>query len=54
VLFHETKDKRVVKFCKGSQFRTMELPTNVWVQLTDDAAVLCGATRPDRLMVGSP
>ena len=42
VLFHETKDKRVVKFCKGSQFRTMELPTNVWVQLTDDAAVLCG------------
>lgn len=42
VLFHQTRDKRVVDFCKSLKFATRELPEDSWVHLSDKVAVLCG------------
>ncbi len=42
VLFHETRDKRVVKLCKSFGFQTQELPEDTWVHLSDKVDVLCG------------
>ncbi|MCU1285434.1 MAG: hypothetical protein JWO13_1784 [Acidobacteriales bacterium] len=42
VLFQETRDKRVVNFCKSLQFQTRELPEDQWVQISEDVSILCG------------
>jgi UDP-MurNAc hydroxylase len=42
VLFHETRDKRVVKLCNSWGFQIKELPEHTWVPLCDEVAVLCG------------
>ncbi|MBK6706223.1 MAG: MBL fold metallo-hydrolase [Sphingomonadales bacterium] len=43
VLFQETKDKRVVKFCEKAGFRVLELKNGVRTNLNDQVAVTCGA-----------
>lgn len=42
VLFHETKDKRVLKFCKVLGFRLQELPEEEPVTLAQDFKLICG------------
>lgn len=42
-LFHYTKDKRVVKVCKGLGFKTEELPSRKLFEVSGDLKVLCGA-----------
>jgi UDP-MurNAc hydroxylase len=42
VLFQETKDKRVIKFCRGLGFkRAIELIDGQWTELEDGFSVLC-------------
>lgn len=41
VLFHWTKDKRVIQLCKQLGFTTHELPDGRWMQL-DDMDLICG------------
>ncbi len=42
VLFHHTKDKRVLKFCKSLGFMLQELPEEEPVSLAQDFKVICG------------
>lgn len=42
VLFQETKDKKVVKFCQGMGFKTQELPNHKKVELAEGLSVQCG------------
>jgi UDP-MurNAc hydroxylase len=42
VLFHETRDKRVVRYCNSLGFATQELPEDVWISLSENVEVLCG------------
>lgn len=43
ILFQETRDRKVVEFCRGLGFGTMELPDGKRVELNDRLAVTCGA-----------
>jgi hypothetical protein len=42
VLFHETRDKRVVKACQALGFTVRELPNLQPVQVAEDLRVVCG------------
>lgn len=42
VLFQETSDKKLIRFCQGLGFQTQELSHAVWVQLAPGFRVLCG------------
>ncbi len=42
VLFHETKDKRVLKVCKAYGFEVQELHENEMTRLADDFRLVCG------------
>src|SRR5882757_6624241 len=42
VLYHETRDQRLVKFCKLLGFSIRELPNRKWVTLGSGVDVLCG------------
>lgn len=42
VLFHETRDKRVVNACKGLGFSVRELPDRKPVAIAEDFKVVCG------------
>ena len=42
VLFHHTKDKRVLKFCKALRFKLQELPEEEAVTLAPDFKLICG------------
>jgi UDP-MurNAc hydroxylase len=42
VLFHNTKDKRVVTFCRNIGFKTRELPNREIVSLGQDFSMMCG------------
>ena len=42
VLFHETKDKRVIKVCKAYGFEVQELHENEMITLADDFRLVCG------------
>lgn len=42
VLFQETRDKRVVKFCEKAGFKVIELKNGVRTPLNDEVAVTCG------------
>jgi UDP-MurNAc hydroxylase len=42
VLFHETRDKRVISVCKELHFETLELPEGKSVSLAPDFRVVCG------------
>lgn len=43
VLFHETKDKRVIRLCRSLGFKTLELPEKRWLELAPGFEVLCGS-----------
>lgn len=42
VLFHHTKDRRVINVCKSLGFRTEELPWEETVEIAPDFQLLCG------------
>jgi hypothetical protein len=42
VLFHETRDKRVIKVCQGLGFKTRELPNLRKIEIAEDFSVVCG------------
>jgi UDP-MurNAc hydroxylase len=42
VLFHHTKDKRVLKVCKAYGFAVQELPDGEMVELAKDFRLICG------------
>jgi hypothetical protein len=42
VLFHETRDRRVLKFCQSLGFQIQELPLNQRVELAHGLSILCG------------
>jgi UDP-MurNAc hydroxylase len=42
VLFHETRDRRVLQFCESLGFRVQELPLNRRVELAPEVSILCG------------
>jgi len=42
VLFHETRDKRVVNVCRSMGFAVQELPDTKRAKVTDDCEVICG------------
>lgn len=42
VLFHHTKDKRVLNYCKAVGFRVQELPEDAPVELAQDFRLVCG------------
>jgi UDP-MurNAc hydroxylase len=42
VLFHRTKDKRVLKVCKAYGFEVQELNENEVIRLADDFRLVCG------------
>jgi UDP-MurNAc hydroxylase len=43
VLFHTTRDKRVLMFCRSLGFNVLELPEKKWVSLSSGLEVLCGS-----------
>jgi UDP-MurNAc hydroxylase len=43
VLFHATKDGKVLRFCKDLGFQTMELAQHRKYQLTPEIEIICGA-----------
>jgi len=42
VLFHETRDKRVVDVCRSLGFAVQELPNRTAVRIGDDFTIVCG------------
>ncbi len=42
VLFQETKDQKVVNYCRSLEFRIQELPHHGWHQLAPTLRVMCG------------
>jgi hypothetical protein len=48
VFFHNTKDKRVLKYLRSFGFKEFhELPTSMWVALTPNFKLLCGRVGDD-------
>ena len=46
VLFHETKDKKVIDFCQKKGFKVMELANLKKYTLAPDFEIMCGAVLP--------
>lgn len=44
VLYHETIDKKVVRFCEGLRFKAcVEFEDRVWIEISPELQVMCGA-----------
>jgi len=42
VIFQETKDQKVINYCRKIGFQTEELPNHGWHKLSDKVRVMCG------------
>jgi UDP-MurNAc hydroxylase len=47
VLFQDTKDKRVINFCKNAGFKTIELKNQVEYHLNEKVSIICGRAGRD-------
>ena len=41
VLYQETKDKKLINFCKKLDFKVVEIPENESIHISDDVSLIC-------------